>query len=360
MPASVKVHPSTAAQPPEKGTKMASTKATRKATGRKTWKGYKGKTSGRQRPNDVYKALTQEVIDSLETNVVPWRKTWHHDGTTEGHFYNPLTGSVYKGYNVVSLGMASAIRGYTSRGWLTYAQILKVKARLQAGSKHVKIARWQPETDESLEERIKTWIANGKEGAKPRKYIALSGSWQVFNLDCIDGLDTELLPFYEKPKAKAPTFNAIESAETIVTNYLEANPELRFDNNGGNKAFYSPMLDRIAMPTPEAFETPHNYYQVAYHEMGHSTGHKTRTGRLADRSEEFAPFGSPDYSFEELVAELTSLFLSNAAGIEMSMGMSVDYIKGWLEVLKNDPKMIVRASSKAQQAADYILEGARS
>ena len=35
---------------------------------------------------------------------------------------------------------------------------------------------------------------------------------------------------------------------------------------------------------------------------------------------------------------------------------SIAYLQGWLQALKNDMTMIVSACSKAQKAADYILE----
>ena len=35
--------------------------------------------------------------------------------------------------------------------------------------------------------------------------------------------------------------------------------------------------------------------------------------------------------------------------------MSAEYIQGWLEVLRNDKRMIVQASGKAAKAVDFIL-----
>ena len=66
-------------------------------------------------------------------------------------------------------------------------------------------------------------------------------------------------------------------------------------------------------------------------------------------------FGSADYSREELVAELTSAFCCASVKLDNSLiDNSAAYLKGWLRALKDDPKMIVVASARAQKAADYI------
>ena len=43
------------------------------------------------------------------------------------------------------------------------------------------------------------------------------------------------------------------------------------------------------------------------------------------------------------------------AGIESTLDNSAAYLKGWLEVLKGDARMIITAASAAQRAADFIL-----
>ena len=83
---------------------------------------------------------------------------------------------------------------------------------------------------------------------------------------------------------------------------------------GGPSAYYSPSTDRIQLPPRESFDRPAHYYQTAYHELGHAQD----TPRNLDASRPASPlaaFRSPDDSKEELVAEMTSAFLSAEAGI---------------------------------------------
>jgi len=66
-------------------------------------------------------------------------------------------------------------------------------------------------------------------------------------------------------------------------------------------------------------------------------------------------FGSEDYSFEELVAELTSAYLCARNGIDNTLENSSAYIQNWLQALKNDKTVLLKASGKAVAAVEYIL-----
>jgi antirestriction protein ArdC len=87
---------------------------------------------------------------------------------------------------------------------------------------------------------------------------------------------------------------------------------------------------------------------------GHATGHPKRLNR--DSIKEAAPFGSPVYSFEEMVAELSAAYLCGIAGIEnCTIDNPAAYLAGWLARLRTDRKLIVHASAQAQRACDYVL-----
>lgn len=67
-------------------------------------------------------------------------------------------------------------------------------------------------------------------------------------------------------------------------------------------------------------------------------------------------FGSHTYSKEELLAEMGATFLCGHAGIENKViENSTAYIQGWLQRLRNDNRLVVKAAAQAQKAADYIL-----
>lgn len=122
-----------------------------------------------------------------------------------------------------------------------------------------------------------------------------------------------------------------------------------------DEAFYNPITDSITLPRITQFEHAETFYSTAFHECGHSTLKANRCDREAENKT--ARFGSEDYSKEELVAEITSAAIMNHIGLETlaTFNNSAAYIQNWLKALKNDKKLIVSASGKAEKAARYIL-----
>ena len=89
--------------------------------------------------------------------------------------------------------------------------------------------------------------------------------------------------------------------------------------------------------------------------MVHSTGHKSRLSRSGITAN--TGFGTENYSFEELVAEMGAAMLCGIVGIENStIENSTAYIQSWLKELKNDKTLIIKAAQQAQKAVDYILD----
>ena len=128
-------------------------------------------------------------------------------------------------------------------------------------------------------------------------------------------------------------------------------PEIQ---HAGSKAFYSALTDRVTLPPPNLFTSPEEYYATGFHELIHSTGHEKRLARASIL--EAAPFGSPTYSVEELVAEMGAAYLCAESGISPAViENQAAYVSGWLKKLRDDRKLVVLAAAQAQHAADYVL-----
>ena len=69
----------------------------------------------------------------------------------------------------------------------------------------------------------------------------------------------------------------------------------------------------------------------------------------------------PPFSFEVLIAELSSCFLRSAAGIdtEPEFENSVAHRQCWIKRLRDDDALIVKAASAAQKAAEWVHETSR-
>ena len=281
--------------------------------------------------SDVYSIVTERVITLLQEGTAPWRKTWRGGDSPR----NLISKKPYRGVNALLLGSTS----FASPYWLTFNQVQQLKGRVKKGAKSELVIFWkffdgQKETDE----------AASSEQTKRRPPILRY--YRVFNVEQTDGLEKHLPP----PPEERP-FTPIETAARIV----EAMPQRPPIQHDEPSAYYAPARDYVNLPRPETFDTPENYYAVAFHELTHSTGHESRLNRAGVAGSRLAAFGSADYSREELVAELGSAFLCAEAGIESTLDNSAAYLKGWLGALKGDARLIVTAASAAQRAADFIL-----
>ena len=124
--------------------------------------------------------------------------------------------------------------------------------------------------------------------------------------------------------------------------------------DGGDRAFYSPSEDAIHVPEPSCFESSYAYNSTVMHELAHSTGHSSRLNRNLTNV-----FDSNEYAFEELIAEITSCFMSAEFNGEESISKShMDnhkaYIKSWINAIKDKPETLINAIKEAQTAAAYM------
>ena len=170
--------------------------------------------------------------------------------------------------------------------------------------------------------------------------------YRVFNAEQCDDLETPAPAVVPMGK-----FEKIEAAEQIVAGFDDP-PSI--EHAASHRPAYGPASDRVTMPSPENFTDRESYYSVLFHELTHATGHSKRLDRGLDPRP--PPFGSPDYSKEELVAEMGSAFLAAHAGISpATIEQSAAYIDGWRKKLRDDKKLVVSAAGAGQRAADHIL-----
>lgn len=183
-----------------------------------------------------------------------------------------------------------------------------------------------------------------EDGTKEEKIFHFVRSFPVFNWE-----QTEGVPKKEAVAALDPDRDLIEVCNSVLSR-MPNPPAYR---ESGNSAYYVPKEDLVNLPPFEAFKTPEGYVATKFHEFGHSTGHKSRLNRPGIMA--VAAFGGEDYSFEELVAELTSAYLCAKNGIDNTLDNSSAYIQHWLAALKDDKTMLMKASGKAMAAVEYIL-----
>lgn len=275
---------------------------------------------------NVYEMVTARIIAELEKGNIPWQKPW--TGVRSGA-YNRITKKPYSIINQILLKYSGE--------YATFKQWQDLGGHIKKGEKSEIVVFWKIYQKEETNEGT---------GEKEVRKIPVLKYYNVFHISQVEGVKPLEVPFKE--------VEPIEEADKIITMYVNRE-HLDFKELPSNKAFYSPSNDRVVVPMKEQYENINEYYSTTFHELAHSTGHKSRLDRLETGA--IASFGSETYSKEELVAEIGSASLMNMLGIEtpQTFKNSTAYIQNWLQVLKNDNKFIVSASSRAEKAVNFIL-----
>ena len=284
--------------------------------------------------DDLYTKVTNDIIARLEGGTDGWTKPWFDIGTS-GNPRSLSSGKPYRGINWIILTMAQQDKGYTSNQWGTFKQWLTLGTDdnpvcVRKGERATPVFLWKPQTKPGKE------MVARDPNAKP--YL-LALTFNVFNRDQVDGLPAEVAP--------SKVLNEHDRWDQADAYFRTIGADVRED---GDRAYYAPAADYIAVPKLGQFSNPDHFYTTMAHEHAHWTGHESRLNRdLRNR------FGSEAYAAEELIAELSAAFWGAQMGLEPAIRQDhAAYLKSWLSVLKADSKAIVTAASKAQAAVDEL------
>jgi antirestriction protein ArdC len=275
---------------------------------------------------DLYAQVSERIIAELEDGALPWVKPW---AVTAGRNMpcNAVTSRPYSGCNVVLLWLARD-QGWPTPRFLTFKQAMEAGGNVQRGEHGTKVY---------FVKQLR--VKDGEDDADPR-IVPMMREYVVFNVAQCENLPDNIT---------AGTPMRVRNPETrdpLADDFLRSTgADIR---EGRGEAYFAPGADFISMPAFEAFKGADHFYNVAFHELTHWTGHKSRLDRdLKNR------FGSRAYAAEELAAELGAAFLSAEFAFDGDV-RNAGYIATWIDLLKNDKRAFFTACSKAQAAADYL------
>lgn len=274
---------------------------------------------------EICERINQRIIEALENGTVPWRKPWSSAGVPK----NIYSGKEYHGVNRMLL----ALLDYDQNLFITFKQLKEIGGKVKRGEHGHLVCYWASQKPKENA---------GTETDQTQKGKRFLRQYYVFNVSQCENVPNSYLPA-ERALTDLP-------ACAGVVKSMPHCPKIVHEQN---YAFYDVAQDYINMPKRKRITSDAAYYSTLFHELVHSTGHKSRLNR--DGVENMTKFGDELYSFEELVAEIGTCYLLWHTGIAEQFDQSVAYIQGWLSVLRNDKWFIFSASRDAQKAMGYIL-----
>jgi antirestriction protein ArdC len=265
----------------------------------------------------IYESITNNIVEALEQaiasdGVSPWNQAFMP--------HNHTTRRPYK-------------KGYSNPSWLTLKQANNIGASVLKGESGTRCLFYNVIKDED------------------DNIVSGHASWfTVFNVAQLsDFEDIELLPVNTVSDVLAhPLYSLAKhycSLEGIQFNgwFKDVTPS------------YNWRTDTITMPD-NGFKSNEDYLATLAHEIVHSTGSVKRLDRGFMVPVESRLVQNDEYAFEELVAELGSVFICSDFGIRSDFNDHVGYLESWFAAINKEPKFLFKAISAASMAAYYFLD----
>ena len=285
----------------------------------------------------VYKPFADQIIKLMEVQIKNPKKRWDAPfNNLNSRPINAKTKNGYKGINAIMTSFDTYFSKYKYCLYATKKQWASLGNAPKAGAKPIPIVFYKPLMQESkVDPTMKVQAGALLLYSKGYNFAQTEGD-------------------YTPPVFKTGKQYSIDAIDQFVKS---TKVDLRHKEQG--RCFYNQTSDYINMTskinfkdTKEADASVH-YYSVLFHELTHSTGHESRTGRIKKNNDKFGIRN--EYAFEELVAELGSVLFGQQFNIEKTIrGNHIQYLNSWIKALKTDYTLIADASAQAQKAVDFF------
>lgn len=287
---------------------------------------------------DHQQELTNKTIEIMEKSL-KWDTPWFSCSELP---FNPVTGTKYKGINIIST-LAS---GFDDPRFYTYNNIQELNKQNESSLHIKKGAKGTP-----IFKAVQVSFSDkksGEEGIQSDDGSDVKTVWKrklagfVFNGSQIEGLE----PYIKRNNHVEPTLAVQELTQALIKR-----TGLKVEHSEVGRAYFQPSANKVHMPLPAKFKSSGAYMDTLLHEFGHATGPALGRDMSGDKN-------SAGYAKEELVAELSSIFMSAELGIPHDAKLHENhaaYMKSWLSALKNDKNFIFSAAQKASKATEYQM-----
>lgn len=307
---------------------------------------------------EKFVTLMVEKIEKLSSN---WQKPWFSKTNSKQNFLpQNLTGRIYSGGNAFLLFFLCEKYNYQTPIFLTFNQAKNEGINVLKGSSSFPVyytlfCAYHRQTNDKIS--FDEYKKLSEEKQKEYRLAAYTQYYSVFNLDQTNF--AEKFPHkWDKLKAR---FSENEQREEIADMYSNPVLDAMYSNQTwvcpvqtiySDKAFYSISNDSITLPLKSQFKDGESFYSTELHEMGHSTGIRTRLDRKG-----FYENDKMNYGREELVAEL----ISALAGVYLGVSVKVReenaaYLKSWCKSIKEEPKFLFSVLADAVKGVKFLAK----
>ena len=319
------------------------------------------------------KEQLQEMFNEMLNRKLDesWEKPWFVPVNKNSAVTNYKTGNQYKNGNFIFLLFASMFKGFSTLQFMTFKQGLSLGFMVNKGSEGLPVYFYSfsfykmvnGQRKNLPESPYNIWTAAQLSAAKIVKlpFIKIHHVFNVAQFSDVQSGEslqsvinkTLLEETPDKGNVNSNPERILEPVENLLTGWqckINLVP-------GSDRCFYNSLEDLIQLTDRPQFKNNEYFYATLLHEVTHSTGHDTRTGRIKKFNESYKNHKQA-YAIEELVAEISSAFMmaSNNFAPERQKINSSIYLQGWKESLKEDENLAFKVCAEAYKAISYIAE----
>ena len=297
-----------------------------------------------------------------------WKKGWIDGYGSYGLPQNIVSGNL-NGGNSFFLLLDTAMHGYKMPLYMTFLQAQNMGLRINKGAESMPVIFWDLVYKDQNGKRIDkdTLDVMTREERKALDATPILRVYKEFNVDQTNLAEVnpakyeQLQQRFVAPEMRDDKGMYVNPAIDRMLQRQEWVCPVQYDQLAPGASF-SPSLDRIVIPmksqfnissTPEeVYKDGMEYYSTFLHEATHSTGTPERLNRVKGKQ-----FGDTQYGHEEYVAEMTAAVVGNSLGFDKRiLDNNTAYIQGWIQNLRENPKVILGILSDVNKASNMLLE----
>lgn len=291
--------------------------------------------------NNICDKVTEKLVAMIEKGIAPWRKPW------TGGMSSAISHTTSKEYSLLN----QILLDFRAGEYLTFNQVKAEGGHVKKGAKSNMVVFWAThtsrkvtETDDEGNEVVRT--------VTTQYAMPILKYYNVFHIDDCEGIKRKHSE--DVTQVREYDFEIDTAAEDVAFAYAKREG-VDLSITESDRAYYRPSTDSVVVPLREQFENRAEFYSTLFHELTHSTGHKSRLDRF--KGDVAMAARKQEYSREELVAEIGAATSLAKLGInnEESDANSAAYLKGWVSFLKNDNRAFIVAAGKAEKAVNMIF-----
>ena len=297
-----------------------------------------------------------------------WKKGWIDGYGSYGLPQNIVSGTL-NGGNSFFLQLDTAMNGYKMPLYMTFLQAQNMGLRINKGAESMPVIFWDMLYKDQNGKRVDhdTVDSMTREERQALTSTPILRVYKEFNVDQTNLAEVNPQKYEQlQERFKAPDMKDDKGmyANAAIDRMLQRQEWLcpvQYDQMAPGASF-SPSKDRIVIPmkaqfnissTPEEiYKDGMEYYSTFLHEATHSTGTPERLNRVKGKQ-----FGDKQYGHEEYVAEMTAAVVGNSLGFDKRiLDNNTAYIQGWIQNLRENPKVILSILSDVNKASHMLLE----